>query len=80
MFQHCLGSLCLKNTEHAGLRWLKPVIVATQEEKIRRIVVRSQPGKQFKRPYLEKIQHKKGLASGSRDRSGGSQFEASPSK
>jgi hypothetical protein len=35
-----------------------PVILATQEAEIRRITVRSQPGKIG---YLEKILHKKGL-------------------
>jgi hypothetical protein len=36
------------------------VILATQEAKIRRIVVQSQPRQQFKRPYLKKTLHKKG--------------------
>jgi hypothetical protein len=36
-----------------------PVIPAAQE--IRRIMVQSQPGKSFSRPYLEKTHHKKGL-------------------
>jgi FixJ family two-component response regulator len=40
-------------------RWFTPVILATQEAEIRRIVV--QKGKQFAIPYLEKILHKKGL-------------------
>jgi hypothetical protein len=40
---------------------LTPVILATQEAEIRRIMVQSQLGKKFKRPYLEKTQHKKGL-------------------
>jgi hypothetical protein len=39
-----------------------PVILATQETLIRRIVVQRQPwAKQFSRPYLEKTHHKKGL-------------------
>jgi hypothetical protein len=42
----------------AGCWWLTPVILATQEAEIRRIVVL---GKQFWRPYLEKTHHKKGL-------------------
>jgi hypothetical protein len=29
---------------HAGYWWLTPVILATQEAEIRRIMVRSQPG------------------------------------
>jgi hypothetical protein len=37
-----------------------PVILATQEAEIRRIVVQSL-GKEFKRPYLEKPITKKGL-------------------
>jgi hypothetical protein len=35
--------------------------LATQEGEIRRIMVQSQPSKQFARPYLSKIHHKKGL-------------------
>jgi hypothetical protein len=47
------------NREHkteAGARgpWLTPIILATQEAEIRRISVRSQPGKYFASPYLEK--------------------------
>jgi hypothetical protein len=42
----------------AGCRWLMPVILATQEVEIRRIVVWSQ-FRQIERPYLQKILHKK---------------------
>jgi hypothetical protein len=38
-----------------------PIILATQEAEIRRILVQSQPRQIFMRPYLEKIHHKKGL-------------------
>jgi hypothetical protein len=38
-----------------------PVILATQEAEIRRIVVGSHPWAEFTRPYLEKTHHKKGL-------------------
>jgi hypothetical protein len=41
-------------------RWLKPVILATQEGKIRRITVQSQLV-QFVRPYLKITLHQKGL-------------------
>jgi hypothetical protein len=44
-----------------------PVILATQEAEIRRIVVQSQWGKQIERPYLENT-HKKGWWSDSRCR------------
>jgi hypothetical protein len=35
--------LTLKNKNLAGCWWLKPIILATQEEEIRRIMVQSQP-------------------------------------
>jgi hypothetical protein len=54
-------------TRKAGLQWLMPGILATQEPEIRRIAVRSQPGQIVERPYLEKPYHKKlGWWSGSR--------------
>jgi hypothetical protein len=34
--------------------WLMPIILATQEAEIRRIVGQSQPGQIVVRPYLEK--------------------------
>jgi hypothetical protein len=43
-----------KVTKPAGRWWLTPVILATQEAEIRRIMVRSQPEQIFVRPYLEK--------------------------
>jgi hypothetical protein len=33
-----------KNAQNAECRWLTPIILATQEAEIRRILVRSQPG------------------------------------
>jgi hypothetical protein len=45
----------------AGHLWLKHVILATQETKIRRIMVQNQPGKWLARPYLKKSHYKKGL-------------------
>jgi hypothetical protein len=41
----------------AGCQWLTPVILATHEAEIRRIMVQSRP----MRPYLEKALHRKGL-------------------
>jgi hypothetical protein len=38
-----------------------PVILATQEAEIRRIMLKASPGKQFTRPYLENTLYKKGL-------------------
>jgi hypothetical protein len=34
----------LKKEQHTGHCWLKPIILATQEAEIRRIMVQSQPG------------------------------------
>jgi hypothetical protein len=48
--------------------WLTPVIVATQEAEIRRIVVQSQPRQIVLRPCLEKKPTEKGCWSGSRCR------------
>jgi hypothetical protein len=47
----------------AGYQWFTPVILATQEAKIRRIAVGSQPGEiVLQDPILKKNIHKKGLA------------------
>jgi hypothetical protein len=44
----------IKDLKNAGRQWLTPVILATQEAEIRRIMVLSQPRqKKFARPYLE---------------------------
>jgi hypothetical protein len=40
-----LRVLTTTHSTYAGCRWLTPVILATQEAEIRRITVRSQPGK-----------------------------------
>jgi hypothetical protein len=45
----------------AGSQWLMPVIPATKEVQIRRIIVQSQPKQIIERPYLKKTHHKKGL-------------------
>jgi hypothetical protein len=45
-----------------GHRWLTPVILATQEEESRRIMVPSQPGANSSQdPISKKTHHKKGL-------------------
>jgi hypothetical protein len=38
-----------------------PIILATQEEEIRRSRFKASPSKYFTRPYLEKTYHKKRL-------------------
>jgi hypothetical protein len=53
----------------AGHQWFMPVILATQEAEIRRIVVRSQPGQIIPQdPILEKRFTKKGWWGDSRCR------------
>jgi hypothetical protein len=53
---------CLKTRCLAGHRWFMPVILATQETEIRRIMVQGQPGQNSSwDPYLDKTHHKKGL-------------------
>jgi hypothetical protein len=54
LFQVCLTSFILKTKIDARCLWLMPVILATQEAEIRRIMVWNQPGQKFSRPYLEK--------------------------
>jgi hypothetical protein len=44
----------VKNKYEAGCQWLTPIILATQEAEICRIVVQSQPWADFVRPYLKK--------------------------
>jgi hypothetical protein len=52
----------LKKLLQSRRRWLMPVIVATQETKIRRITVQSQPQANNSRdPISKKTHHKKGL-------------------
>jgi hypothetical protein len=50
-----------KITKRAGYQWLRPIILATQETEIKRIVVQSQPRQKCVRPYLGNTQHEKGL-------------------
>jgi hypothetical protein len=38
--------------------WLKPVVLATKETKIRRIVIQSYSGQVVWKPYFKNIQHK----------------------
>jgi hypothetical protein len=41
--------------------WLMPIILATQEAEIRRIMVRRQPGQIVCKPLSQNTQHTKGL-------------------
>jgi hypothetical protein len=51
-----------KKVTRAGLWWLPPVSLATQEAEIRRIAFQSQPRKIVVRPHLEKKKnYRKGL-------------------
>jgi hypothetical protein len=45
----------------AGTGGLTPVILATQEAEIRRIMIQSQPGQIVHRPLLKKTYHEEGL-------------------
>jgi hypothetical protein len=51
----------LWNEGFARCRWITPVIVATQEAEIRRIVVGSQPGQIVHEIQSRKNQHKNRL-------------------
>jgi hypothetical protein len=51
----------LKTISSAGCQWLTPIILATQEAEIRRIVVQSQPRQTVRETYLEKLFTKIGL-------------------
>jgi hypothetical protein len=50
-----------KRQESSRCRWLMPVVLATRQAEIRRIGVKSSPGKKFERSYLN---GKKGEYSG----------------
>jgi hypothetical protein len=46
----------------AGHQWLMPIILATQETEIKRIMVRSQPRQIVHKPLSRKYPSQKGLA------------------
>jgi hypothetical protein len=52
----------------AGCWWLMPIILATQEAKIRWNTIEASPGKKLRRPYTKKSITKKGWWSGSNGR------------
>jgi hypothetical protein len=52
--KRCLVGWKFENSAPAGRRWLTPVILATQEVEIRRILVQSQSGQKFTRLSLGK--------------------------
>jgi hypothetical protein len=61
----------LKMVAFAGLQWLTPVILATQEAEIRRITVQSQLGtNSLQGPISKNPSQKKGCRSGSSGKSG----------
>jgi hypothetical protein len=57
----CSLSFCFKRQKAAGCWWLTPVILATQEAAIRRIVVRSQPRQIVCETLSQKYLIQKGL-------------------